>query len=165
MKISMFEIVDRAELMNKITFIKPKGIYPNELMADLILSYYVFGDLNILDISSKEIYYECLNIFCDQVAVGAIHSKWHIARQLIDINNEYLIPDKKLAAFLIDLAAYENEPYACDFLENKYLEIGRHDLANFWNIKSQIGCLDKIGVPLNLVVDKKGKYIELSLFD
>ena len=162
---SILEIDNKADLMDKIAFMKPKGIFANELIVDVLISYYVIGDLTIPSMSSEDIYYECLKIACNQIAIGGIRSKRYIAEQLMNVENRYLKPDKVLAEFLINLAAYENEPDACDILEIHCLEIERHDLAKFWNIKSQIGCLDKIGIPLNLVVDKKGKYIEISLFD
>ena len=155
----ILDIEDKSNLIEVIESWDSEDIIGNEMLADSLMRNYVFGDETIIGIDKKSIFYECIEIYCKQVSKGGIHSKWCIASQIIGAKS-YLRNDIVLAKFLIDLAAYENQPDACQFLVSKYLEFDQPEVAQFWRDKAQKGFTGAVeGESVELVLDREMEII------
>lgn len=151
-------ILSKEDLLHNISIMKNKGIFASENLIDLLISSYILGDKQINGVTKSYIFLETINLICEQIRQGAIHSKWVLGNQLI-LNTQYLPSDKVISKFLIELSAFENEPNACEYMADKYLEFGEKDIANFWLEKSQIGFVGKTGASLNIYFNSDDKYI------
>lgn len=157
-----FNIKDELDFFEKKEFMQTQGMFGNELFADVVISQYVYGNLNILGMTKQQIYNECIEIYCNEIKKGAITSKYNLAEQLLNEGNLYLTSDKVLAEFLIHIASYENSSGACVAVAEKFFELNRPELGYFWQEKSLISNLDKIGIKLNLTYDQINKKIILN---
>ena len=156
---NIFNIKNKAHLTELVELWDAEGVIKSEIFADALMTSYVFGENTILGVDRIDIFYLCMEIYCDQVSKGAIHSKWCIAKHLMT-SVTYFWANPIVAKFLIDLAAYENEPSACEYIANKYIEFGEDDIATFWHKKGEIGFVEKVtGEPVNLVLDRDMKTI------
>lgn len=159
---NIFNIEGRSHLIELVESWDAEGVLGSELLADGLMNSYVFGENIIPDVDRTDIFYLCMKIYCDQAGKGAIHSKWCIAQHLMT-SVTYLWANPVVAKFLIDLAAYENEPNACEYIANKYIEFGEDDIALFWRKKGEVGFVDKIvGEPVDLVLDRDMKTIYMK---
>ncbi|VEF00390.1 hypothetical protein [Neisseria canis] len=159
---SILNIKNKSELMEKIEFMTSLGIYQSELMATVLMDNYVFGKKQIDLISKQDIFNCCIKIYCKQIKKGGINSKFYLAEQLLKRKNIYLISDKYLGEFLMNIAGYENSSKACGYFSNKFYKLNRKDLGEFWMQKSIIGCLDKTGIKINLLFDDQKREIKLK---
>lgn len=156
-------ITTKLELVEKIEFMSSLGIYQSELMATALMENYVYGESRIDAVSKRDVFNSCMKIYCNQIKVGGINSKFHLAEQLLKRKNAYLSPDRHLGEFLMNIAGYENSSKACGYLSNKYYKLDREDSGDFWMRRSTIGCLDQTGVVLNLSFNEQMKEVKLEL--
>lgn len=156
---NIFNILSKEHLTEMIQSWENESIFGSENFANCLMDRYVFGQNSIPDMSKEEIFYECIGIYCSQARKGAIHSKWCIASHLLGYET-YLSNDLVLASFLINLAAYENEPNACKYMAHKYKEFDNQDIAEFWEKKAQIGFTDTlVGEAVDIVLDTEYKAV------
>lgn len=159
---NILKIKDKAHLKELVEMWGAEGILGSELLADGLMSSYVFGENTIPNIDKTDLFYLCMEIYCDQVSKGAIHSKWCIGKHLMT-SVTYFWANPIVAKFLIDLAAYENEPSACEYIAKKYIEFGEDDIAMFWRKKGEVGFVEKVvGEPVDLVLDRDMKTIYMK---
>lgn len=147
--------INNEDLVGKITGLETLGILAVENFIDLLINYYIYQDDQISTMSREEILILCVETLCDLIRQGAIHSKWLLA-ELIIKQSRYIYHDKILTKFLIELSAFENQPDACHYMADKYLDFGDKDIADFWLAKAQIGSWkQKVGEKLNLHLMRK----------
>ena len=162
MSFTMLNIKDKFDFFEKKEFMQSQDMFGNELFAQVVLDEYVYGNLNISDMTKQEIFNECIEIYCEQIKQGAINSKFELAQQLTNLENKYIQSDPPLAEFLIHIASCENSSGACMTMAKKFFELEREEIGYFWQRKSMISSVDKVGMKLDLEFDQINKKVKLS---
>lgn len=139
---------------------EPRAI---ESILEQLLSYYVYGGFDnfrakktLTDMTQKEIYWLVLEKAVEMVNQGGIYSKWLIGKELIHTEG-FVTCDKALGRFLIEFAAHEGLPDACDYMAEQYhhLNYGDRDIVIYWQKRAQNNELvdNPIGTPLPLYIN------------